>query len=297
MGYGGPHAAYIVGPRRAAPAAAGPAGRRLPGRRRQAGLPARAAGPRAAHPPGKGDQQHLHRAGAAGRDGRDVRGVPRPRRAGRDRRRRAPARGPAGRHAAGRAAWMRPRADSSTRSGCACPAVRRRPWTGPARPATTCSWPTPTRSASPATRPPPTPSCWSWPRCWPPGRGPRSRASLAESGPVLPAGLARSSEFLSHPVFHEHRSETAMLRYLRRLADFDIALDRSMIPLGSCTMKLNAAAEMEAVTWPEFADLHPFAPRRAGRRVRRADQRPGTVAGRDHRVRRGVRAAERRVAG
>ncbi len=83
---------------------------------------------------------------------------------------------------------------------------------------------------------------------------------LAESGPVLPAGLVRSSEYLAHPVFHEHRSETAMLRYLRRLADFDIALDRSMIPLGSCTMKLNAAAEMEAVTWPEFADLHPFAP-------------------------------------
>ena len=83
---------------------------------------------------------------------------------------------------------------------------------------------------------------------------------LAESGPVLPPGLARSSGFLGHPVFHEHRSETAMLRYLRRLADFDIALDRSMIPLGSCTMKLNAAAEMEAVTWPEFADLHPFGP-------------------------------------
>ncbi len=83
---------------------------------------------------------------------------------------------------------------------------------------------------------------------------------LAGSGPVLPAGLARSSGYLAHPVFHEHRSETAMLRYLRRLADFDIALDRSMIPLGSCTMKLNAAAEMEPVTWPEFAGLHPFAP-------------------------------------
>jgi glycine dehydrogenase len=83
---------------------------------------------------------------------------------------------------------------------------------------------------------------------------------LADSGPVLPAGLARSSGFLGHPVFHEHRSETAMLRYLRRLADFDIALDRSMIPLGSCTMKLNAAAEMEAVTWPGFAELHPFGP-------------------------------------
>jgi glycine dehydrogenase len=77
---------------------------------------------------------------------------------------------------------------------------------------------------------------------------------------ALPAGLLRSSEFLTHPVFTSNHSETAMLRYLRRLADFDIALDRSMIPLGSCTMKLNAAAEMEPVSWPEFANLHPFAP-------------------------------------
>jgi glycine cleavage system P protein (glycine dehydrogenase) len=77
---------------------------------------------------------------------------------------------------------------------------------------------------------------------------------------ALPEGLRRSSEFLTHPVFHTYRNETAMLRYLRRLADYDIALDRSMIPLGSCTMKLNAAAEMEPITWPEFTQLHPFAP-------------------------------------
>ncbi|MGI9006114.1 MAG: aminomethyl-transferring glycine dehydrogenase [Streptosporangiaceae bacterium] len=77
---------------------------------------------------------------------------------------------------------------------------------------------------------------------------------------AIPAGLRRTSEFLTHPVFSSYRSETAMLRYLRRLSDFDIALDRSMIPLGSCTMKLNAAAEMEPVTWPEFAAIHPFAP-------------------------------------
>ncbi|MGZ4640216.1 MAG: aminomethyl-transferring glycine dehydrogenase, partial [Actinomycetes bacterium] len=76
----------------------------------------------------------------------------------------------------------------------------------------------------------------------------------------LPEDLRRESSYLSHPVFHAHRSETAMLRYLRRLADQDLALDRSMIPLGSCTMKLNATAEMEAITWPEFADIHPFAP-------------------------------------
>ncbi|MFW0790805.1 aminomethyl-transferring glycine dehydrogenase [Gordonia sp. CPCC 205333] len=70
----------------------------------------------------------------------------------------------------------------------------------------------------------------------------------------------RSSEFLAHPAFHRYRTETAMLRYLRKLSDKDIALDRSMIPLGSCTMKLNATAEMEPITWPEFAGLHPFAP-------------------------------------
>jgi len=81
-----------------------------------------------------------------------------------------------------------------------------------------------------------------------------------EAPDALPHALRRDSEFLTHPVFHSHRSETAMLRYLRRLADFDIALDRSMIPLGSCTMKLNAAAEMEPISWPEFAGMHPFAP-------------------------------------
>ncbi len=89
---------------------------------------------------------------------------------------------------------------------------------------------------------------------------PAGEVSLAEGREELPAGLRRTSPYLTHPVFHEHRSETAMLRYLRRLADFDVALDRSMIPLGSCTMKLNAAAEMEAISWPEFANLHPFAP-------------------------------------
>ncbi len=93
------------------------------------------------------------------------------------------------------------------------------------------------------------------------------RLSEALGGPgagpdVLPAGLRRTSAYLTHPVFSAHRSETSMLRYLRRLADFDIALDRSMIPLGSCTMKLNAAAEMEPISWPEFAGLHPFTPAR-----------------------------------
>ncbi|GHS85911.1 glycine dehydrogenase (decarboxylating) [Actinomycetota bacterium] len=77
----------------------------------------------------------------------------------------------------------------------------------------------------------------------------------------LPGGWLRTSGFMGHPVFHRHRSETAMLRYLRRLSDKDLALDRTMIPLGSCTMKLNATVEMEPISWPEFASIHPYAPR------------------------------------
>ncbi len=78
---------------------------------------------------------------------------------------------------------------------------------------------------------------------------------------MIPAELRRQSDFLTHPVFNSYHSETEMLRYLRSLSDKDLALDRSMIPLGSCTMKLNATSEMIPITWPEFANLHPFAPR------------------------------------
>ncbi len=76
----------------------------------------------------------------------------------------------------------------------------------------------------------------------------------------IPAEIARTSDYLTHPVFHKYQNETAMLRYIKSLADKDYALDRGMIPLGSCTMKLNAATEMQAVTWPQFANLHPFVP-------------------------------------
>ena len=87
------------------------------------------------------------------------------------------------------------------------------------------------------------------------------------AGEKIPAKFLRTSKYLTHPVFNTNHSETAMMRYLRNLADKDLALDRTMIPLGSCTMKLNSVTEMEAVTWPEFASLHPFAP---------ADQSIGT---------------------
>ena len=124
-------------------------------------------------------------------------------------------------------------------------------------------------------------------RCWRPsdsGRGSRTRWPRRRRRAAR-RSWPRTSEFLTHPVFHAHHTETAMLRYLRRLADRDLALDRSMIPLGSCTMKLNATAEMEPITWPEFAGLHPFAP---------AEQAAGyleligdleRLAGRDHRLR------------
>ncbi|TRZ72451.1 MAG: glycine dehydrogenase (aminomethyl-transferring) [Streptomycetaceae bacterium] len=79
-------------------------------------------------------------------------------------------------------------------------------------------------------------------------------------GQKIPSQFLRTSKYLTHPVFNTNHSETGMMRYLRNLADKDLALDRTMIPLGSCTMKLNAVTEMEAVTWPEFSSLHPFAP-------------------------------------
>ena len=100
-----------------------------------------------------------------------------------------------------------------------------------------------------------------WQVCAPAGAALPDLDRLEAATPdALPARLLRTSAYLTHPVFNRYHSETEMLRYLRRLADKDIALDRAMIPLGSCTMKLNATSEMIPVTWPEFAQLHPFAP-------------------------------------
>jgi glycine dehydrogenase len=101
---------------------------------------------------------------------------------------------------------------------------------------------------------------WSWFAA--PGQALPSVAAF-EAGiePLIPPALRRTSAYLTHPVFNTHHSETEMLRYIRSLSDKDLALDRSMIPLGSCTMKLNATSEMIPITWPEFAQVHPFAPR------------------------------------
>ncbi|MFL1446258.1 aminomethyl-transferring glycine dehydrogenase, partial [Nocardiopsis protaetiae] len=102
------------------------------------------------------------------------------------------------------------------------------------------------------------------------GRGSaKSAVAVDEDADRVPEDLARGVDYLDHPVFNTHRSETSLLRYMRKLSDRDLALDRTMIPLGSCTMKLNATTEMESVTWPEFAGLHPLAP---------LDQAAGSVA-------------------
>ena len=125
-------------------------------------------------------------------------------------------------------------------------------------------------------------------------------AVLRRGGAVpqaLPAALRRTSAFLTHPVFNTHHSETQMMRYIKSLERKDVGLDTSMIPLGSCTMKLNAASEMIPVTWPEFSRMHPFAPASQAQGyaadLRRA--RDGAVP--DHRLRGGVAAAELRRAG
>ena len=100
---------------------------------------------------------------------------------------------------------------------------------------------------------------WSWFAS--PGQKLPELAAFAKGvESLIPPALRRSSPYLTHPVFNRYHSETEMLRYLRSLADKDLALDRSIIPLGSCTMKLNATSEMIPITWPEFANIHPFAP-------------------------------------
>ncbi len=276
--YGGPHAGFM--------AVATGLERHLPGRlvgvsvdaARQARLPARAADPRAAHPPRQGDLQHLHRPGAARGHGRDVRRLPRSRGADRDRTAYPPLRDGARDRAAGGRRRARARASSSTPSSPGSPGGRP-PWSmRPTWPGCTCGASTPTASASPA---------------------PSARRSTHVATVLTAFGLEADSlidvdvrtpdalpgELLphqrrssTHPVFNTHHSETAMLRYLRRLSARDYALDRGMIPLGSCTMKLNATTEMEPISLPGFADLHPFAPAEDAEGYRRAD-RPTSKAG------------------
>ena len=96
--------------------------------------------------------------------------------------------------------------------------------------------------------------------------------------------MLRTTDYLTHPVFHMNRAESEMMRYMRRLSDRDLALDRAMIPLGSCTMKLNAAAEMMPITWPEFGVTAPLRAARSGGGLSRGDRRSVGQALRDHRL-------------
>ena len=261
LGFGGPHAGLHGRPRRPAARRCPAASSGSPRTPTAPRLPARAADPRAAHPPGEGDHQHLHRAGAARRDRRHVRRLPRARRACAAI---APAHPPARRRARRRACAtggvevvhdtffdtvLAARARPGGRGRRRGPRARGQPAPGRRRP----------RRASPSTRRPTLVHLEQVLAAF--GVDGAVLADLdAATHDALPAALARDSDYLTHPVFHSHHSETAMLRYLRRLQDRDLALDRSMIPLGSCTMKLNATTEMEPITWPEFAGLHPFAP-------------------------------------
>ena len=297
LGFGGPHAGYM--------AVRAGLERQLPGRLvgvsrdadGAAGVPAGAADPRAAHPPGEGDQQHLHRAGAARGDGRRVRGLPRAGRAAR----RSPggctgyaavlAAGLRGGRGRGRA---RPRSSTPSWPGCRAGAdevVAAAAERGVnLRLVDADHVGDRLRRGDPARRT----SAAVWAAF---GVAGRRRPRLDAGDPGRVRRRAATSDFLTHPVFTTHHSETAMLRYLRRLSDRDYALDRGMIPLGSCTMKLNATAEMEPVSWPGFAAVHPFAPAEQARGLPGADRRPRALAGRDHRLRRGHPAAQRRLAG
>ena len=151
-------------------------------------------------------------------------------------------------------------------------------------------------SASASTRPPrPTVVEAVWAAFGVDGVGRRARRRRARRHPRR--RCAATGEILTHPVFHRYHSEHEMLRYLRRLADQDLALDRTMIPLGSCTMKLNATAEMMPITWPELADIHPFAPDDQVEGYREHDRPARADAGGHHRLRRRQPAAQRRQPG
>ena len=297
---GGPHAAYL--------ACRDEFKRSLPGRlvgvsvdaHGQPGLPPGAADARAAHPPREGHLQHLHGAGAAGGGGEHVCRLPRARRPDAHR----AARGRAHRHPGAGPGADGPRAGQrhapSTRSPSRPARTRRRSWSARRPPASTCASACSSTWASRWTRPPrATTSRLLWALFAPAGTAAAALRRALGHGiePRIPADLRRTSDFLTHPVFNTHKSETAMLRYIRSLSDKDLALDRSMIPLGSCTMKLNATSEMIPITWPEFADIHPVRAGRPAAGLRRARRAAARLAVRGHRLRRHQPAAQCRLAG
>ena len=245
-----------VGARCAKALAARPHRWSLSGFKGAAGLSAGAANPRTAHPPRKGHLQHQHRASAAGGDRLDVRGLSWPRRADAYRttvHRRAVVLA-AGLAKLGFAPQSQAFFDTMTVAAGAkqneivaralAERINLRIGEG-----------TLGIAVDETTTPAVVEAVW---RAF---GGELSYADVEVSArETLPLELKRDSAFLIHSVFHAHRSETELLRYMRKLSDRDLALDRAMIPLGSCTMKLNATTEMIPLTWPEFGHLHPFAP-------------------------------------
>ncbi len=172
---------------------------------------------------------------------------------------------------------------------------RRSPWQPHSTPATTSDGSTTRPWVSRSTRPPPSTTSQ---RSSPHSAARRSsRHGTTRCRTASPHAGRRTDDFLTQSVFDRYHSEHEMLRYLRRLSDRDLALDRTMIPLGSCTMKLNATSEMVPITWPEFADIHPFAPTDQVAGLPRTDRRPRAASGHDHRLRRREPAAERRQPG
>ena len=167
----------------------------------------------------------------------------------------------------------------------------------PSRPASTSATSTTARSASRSTRRPPSRTSTDIVKTFAAGSKPIVQGRRAVRRSRRRVHLRRQSEYLTHPVFNTHHSETEMMRYIRSLERKDVGLDTSMIPLGSCTMKLNAAAEMLPVTWPEFSRMHPVRAGRPGAGLCRGLPRSRGGAVRDHRVCRHVAAAQLRRAG
>ena len=287
-----------VGPRRPRAAPARPAGRRLGRRRGPAGVPPGPADPRAAHPPRQGDLQHLHRAGAARRRRRRCTpSTTAPRVCARSRC------APTG-YAAVLAAALREAGVEVVHDAFFDTVPARVPGPGrggrrrrPRRAACTCGWSTPTTSGITTSERPTRGAPRGGPRRVRRrrGRAGRRRRPHRRRAAGRPAPDARRTSPTRSST--RHRSETSMLRYLRRLSARDYALDRGMIPLGSCTMKLNATTEMEPISLPGFADLHPFAPAEDAAGYRAAGRPAGGLAGRGHRLRPGLDPAQRRLAG